>query len=233
MGAVWPAGGVLEVGGKTIHVMYAWDFMQLPFRVELEDFQVERDEGSMNVAGWTSKVVFHDDLRGLTQRASIWMNHPAWFNGYKFSQASWNPNDLKYTALQVKKDPLIETYVTWTGAILIVGGIALMFWGRGWLQKKTNGDGRRATGDGKTRTGEQRGGGCMKKLMTILVMLTVAGAAAFADDLDFTALKFLAVQKDGRKKPLDTVALETVEKLTGKNTFSIPRADGGWSRWTC
>jgi hypothetical protein len=62
------------------------------------------------------------------------MNHPAWFNGYKFSQASWNPNDLKYTALQVKKDPLWMTYVTWTGAVLIVGGIALMFWGRGWLQ---------------------------------------------------------------------------------------------------
>jgi hypothetical protein len=141
---------VLEAGGKTIHVIYAWDFMQLPFRVELEDFLVERDEGSMNVAGWTSKVMFHDDVRGLTQRASIWMNHPSWFSGYKFSQASWNPNDLKYTALQVKKDPAIVTYVTWTGAILIVGGIALMFWGRGWLQKKTKGDGRRAT-DGKTK----------------------------------------------------------------------------------
>ncbi len=64
----------------------------------------------------------------------------------------------------------------------------------------------------------------MKKLMTILVMLTVAGAAAFADDLDFTALKFLAVQKDGRKKPLDTVALETVEKLTGKKTFLDPES---------
>jgi hypothetical protein len=142
----------MDAGGKTIHVMYAWDFMQLPFRVELEDFLVERDEGSMNVAGWTSKVIFHDDLRGLTQRASIWMNHPAWFNGYKFSQASWNPNDLKYTALQVKKDPAIVTYVTWIGAILIVGGIALMFWGRGWLQKKTNGDGQRVAGDGKTKT---------------------------------------------------------------------------------
>ena len=41
----------LEAGGKTVNVMYAWDFMQLPFRVELEDFVVERDEGSMNVAG--------------------------------------------------------------------------------------------------------------------------------------------------------------------------------------
>ncbi len=58
----------------------------------------------------------------------------------------------------------------------------------------------------------------MKKLMTILVVLTLA-TTAFADDLDFTALRFLAVQKDGRKKPLDTVALETVEKLTGKKTF--------------
>jgi hypothetical protein len=134
---------VLVVGEKTVHVMYGWDVMPLPFSVELEDFVVERDEGSMNVAGWTSKVIFHDDVRGLTQRASIWMNHPAWFNGYKFSQASWNPNDLKYTALQVKKDPLVVTYVTWTGAVLIVGGIALMFWGRGWLQKKGTEEGGR------------------------------------------------------------------------------------------
>jgi cytochrome c-type biogenesis protein CcsB len=52
----------------------------------------------------------------------------------------------------------------------------------------------------------------------ILVMLSLA-TAAFADDLDFTALQFLAVQKDGRKKPLDTVALETIQKLTGKKTF--------------
>jgi hypothetical protein len=137
---------VLAVGGKTVHVMYGWDSMQLPFSVELEDFVVERDEGSMNVAGWTSKVIFHDDLRGLTQRASVWMNHPAWFNGYKFSQASWNPNDLKYTALQVKKDPLAVTYMTWTGAVLIVGGIALMFWGRGWLQR-TNRDEDASTTD--------------------------------------------------------------------------------------
>jgi cytochrome c biogenesis protein ResB len=133
----------LDVAGKTVHIMFGWDSMPLPFRVELEDFQVERDEGTMNVAGWTSKVIFHDDVRGLTQRASISMNHPAWFNGFKFSQASWNPDDLKYTVLQVKKDPSYVTYLTWVGAVLIVGGIALMFWGRGWLQKKGKDEGAR------------------------------------------------------------------------------------------
>jgi cytochrome c-type biogenesis protein CcsB len=61
----------------------------------------------------------------------------------------------------------------------------------------------------------------LKTLATILVVLMLA-TAAFADDLDFTALRFVAVQKNGRKKPLDTVALETVEKLTGRKTFLDP-----------
>src|SRR5579862_4719923 len=52
--------------------------------------------------------------------------------------------------------------------------------------------------------------------------MLVAATGVFADDMDFTALKFLAVQKDGRKKPLDTVALETVEKITGKKSFTDP-----------
>ncbi len=126
---------VMQVGGKTVHVIYSWDAMQVPFTVRLEDFIVERDEGSDNVAGWTSKVAFEDAERGITQRASIWMNHPAWFEGYKFSQASWNPNDLKYTALQVKKDPQFVTYLTWVGAVLIVGGTALMFYFRRWYDR--------------------------------------------------------------------------------------------------
>ena len=63
----------------------------------------------------------------------------------------------------------------------------------------------------------------MKKLMIILAVLMLA-SGAFADDLDFTTLRYLAVQKDGRKKPLDTVALETVKKLTGKNAFVDPES---------
>ena len=63
----------------------------------------------------------------------------------------------------------------------------------------------------------------MNRLTVFLVILVLA-TAAFADDLEFTALRFLAAQKDGRKKPLDTVALETVKKLTGKNVFVDPES---------
>ena len=130
---------VLHIGSATLHVMFGWDTMQVPFTVRLEQFEVQRDEGSMNVAGWISHVVFEDPERGITQKASVWMNHPAWFGGYKFSQASWNPNDLQYTALQVKKDPRFVTWLTWTGAALIVSGIMLMFYFRRWLQRKDEG----------------------------------------------------------------------------------------------
>ena len=56
-----------------------------------------------------------------------------------------------------------------------------------------------------------------------LALLLFAGALSVrADDLDFTALRYLTVYKDVRKKPLDTVALETVRKLTGRSTWTDP-----------
>jgi len=39
---------------------------------------------------------------------------------------------------------------------------------------------------------------------------------AVAQELDFSTMGMIAVQKDGRKKPLDTVANETVQRITGR-----------------
>lgn len=123
----------LMLAGKPLHLAFGWAMLELPFTVTLEDFVVERDEGTDRPAGWTSRVVFHDERRGLSQRADIWMNHPGWFAGYKFSQSSWNPNDLKYTVLQVKRDPRFVTWLTWAGAGLTIAGITLQFYGRRWI----------------------------------------------------------------------------------------------------
>jgi cytochrome c-type biogenesis protein CcsB len=58
--------------------------------------------------------------------------------------------------------------------------------------------------------------------MTTFVVLLATEGSVWAGGLDFTGLREVAVQKDGRKKPLDTVALETVQKLTGKRWFTDP-----------
>ena len=97
--------------------------------MQLEKFEVEHDEGSDNVAGWKAHVIF-EDATGKQEKAVISMNHPAQFNGFKFAQASWNPDDLNFTVLQVKKDPVFVTWLTWFGSGLIVLGTALLFYFR-------------------------------------------------------------------------------------------------------
>ncbi|HUI08553.1 MAG TPA: hypothetical protein VL486_16255, partial [Verrucomicrobiae bacterium] len=66
----------------------------------------------------------------------------------------------------------------------------------------------------KRRHGSGRWFRASQKRGYTILLIFLSSTAVFADDLDFSTLKYLAVQKDGRKKPLDTVAIETVEKLT-------------------
>jgi len=119
----------LHVGDRMMHLFLGNDTLVLPFTVQLEKFEVEHDEGSDNVAGWKAHVIF-EDATGKQEKAVISMNHPAQFNGFKFAQASWNPDDLNFTVLQVKKDPVFVTWLTWFGSGLIVLGTALLFYFR-------------------------------------------------------------------------------------------------------
>jgi len=61
----------------------------------------------------------------------------------------------------------------------------------------------------------------MKRVLMVLILL-VSAAFVSGQELDFSLLKTLAVQKDGRKKPLDTVANETVQRITGKTSVKDP-----------
>jgi len=103
--------------------------LQLPFWVKLDDFIVERNEGSESVAMWTSQITLIDPQAETAIQRSVWMNHPTWFKGWKLAQASWNPGDLKQSTLQLKREPWWVTALTWIGSLLVVSGIAVMFYG--------------------------------------------------------------------------------------------------------
>ncbi len=108
----------------------------LPFTVELLQFEVPRDPGTDNPADFRSTVRFSDPATGKTHEALIRMNQPAiyppesWrhFTGwtYKFSQAGWDPANLRQTTLQVLYDP--GWLLKWIGSLLMCLGIATMFY---------------------------------------------------------------------------------------------------------
>lgn len=126
----WGESTLIPNGSGTLMAAFGPRMMALPFRVGLEKFRVERNEGSDSVAMWTSQI----RLEGLhdgdpIQQRSVWMNHPTWYRGWKIAQASWNPGDLNQSTLQVKREPLWVTALTWSGSLLTVIGIGVMFYG--------------------------------------------------------------------------------------------------------
>lgn len=124
----WAEPTVIAENNREIYAAFSPKLLQIPFKVKLEDFIVDRNEGSESVAMWTSKIRIDDEITHTTQHRNVWMNHPTWYKGWKIAQASWNPGDLKQSTLQVKREPAWVTATTWLGSILVVLGIAVIFY---------------------------------------------------------------------------------------------------------
>jgi hypothetical protein len=133
----WLAFGwrtTLPLNPIKLEATYTWRWEKLPMFAELLDFEVERNEGTDEPASFKSTL----RLSGLseTQVASCWMNHPAnypdrWWRiwsglTYKISQASWNPENLNQSTVQILRDP--GWSLKWIGSLLICCGIFALFY---------------------------------------------------------------------------------------------------------
>ncbi|MDQ6861808.1 MAG: hypothetical protein M3032_11715 [Verrucomicrobiota bacterium] len=132
-----PAGWqiALDTQPAPIQVAYGWQQQPLPISLDLLDFEVQRNEGSDAPAGFKSTVRVMD-RQGQTATGQCWMNHPFSFPGeswrtwtgltFKMSQASWNPENLGQSTIQILRDP--GWLLKWIGSLLICGGIFMLFY---------------------------------------------------------------------------------------------------------
>jgi hypothetical protein len=143
-----PAGWQIAIptSPSPMMVAYGWKTVSLPIGLELLDFEVKRNEGSDSPAGFKStlRVVTAD---GQTATGSCWMNHPfsypgSWLNTWtgltcKISQASWNPENLGQSTVQILRDP--GWLLKWIGSLLVVIGVFMMFYLQPY-RKQTEGE---------------------------------------------------------------------------------------------
>ncbi len=132
-----PAGWQITVptSPNETQIAYGWKTIPLPIGLELLDFEVKRNEGSDSPAGFKSTVRV-STAEGDTATGSCWMNNPFSFPGawwrtwtgltYKMSQASWNPDNLGQSTVQILRDP--GWLLKWIGSLLIVAGVFMMFY---------------------------------------------------------------------------------------------------------
>src|SRR5438067_386737 len=143
-----PAGWQIAIptSPNPTMVAFGWKTISLPIGLELLDFEVKRNEGSDSPAGFKStlRIVTADSE---TATGSCWMNHPFSFPGnwwrtwtgltYKISQASWNPENLDQSTVQILRDP--GWLLKWIGSLLVVIGVFMMFYLQPY-RKQTEGD---------------------------------------------------------------------------------------------
>ncbi len=143
-----PAGWEITVptSPKETMIAYGWRIVALPIGLELLDFEVKRNEGSDSPAGFKSTLRVAT-AEGETAAGSCWMNNPFSFPGawwrtwtgltYKISQASWNPENLGQSTVQILRDP--GWLLKWIGSLLVVIGVFMMFYLQPY-RKQTEGE---------------------------------------------------------------------------------------------
>ncbi|RSK40374.1 cytochrome c biogenesis protein CcsA [Mangrovimonas spongiae] len=116
----------VNIAGLDIAVKYGSKTRELPFSIKLNDFIAERYPGTENsYSSYASEVTVLDKQEGDFDYR-IFMNHILDHRGYRFFQASFDP-DEKGTRLSVNHD-FWGTWITYIGyALLYLGLLAILF----------------------------------------------------------------------------------------------------------
>ncbi len=231
----------LKVGGLDIYLNYGSKEMELPFSIKLNDFIADKYPGTENnptpsYASFKSKVEVIDDES--SEPYEIFMNHVLDKEGYRFFQASFDP-DEKGTVLSVNHD-FWGTWITYIGYFLLYLGLMLILFDKGSRFGKLK--------EMLDKVKEK------KAALTLVAALFLSFSSGFAQNessednhahvtsnkarvdsmLQSSAVKSehaakfgkLVIQDaGGRMKPANTFASELLRKLSKKDSYEGLNAD--------
>ena len=224
-----------KVGGLDFSLRYGSKVYELPFRIKLNDFIAEKYPGTeKSYASFMSRVTVEDE-RPFDY--DIFMNHILDHKGYRFFQASFDP-DERGTVLSVNHD-FWGTWITYMGYFLLYMGLmGIMFFGKTRFKELTQGLDKlkkqkalasaimlfgvlSLNAQGKTENGDHnhQNTPSQQQLDSLLDASTVTKehAAKFGE---------LVIQDGGgRMKPLNTFSSELLRKLSFKDTYKGLNAD--------
>ena len=106
---------LITLGDLDFYLTYGSDEVEIPFSIRLNDFIAEKYPGTTNsYSSFMSKVTVESES---TFDYDIYMNNILTHKGYRFFQASFDP-DEKGTILSVNKD-FWGTFLTYSGYLLL------------------------------------------------------------------------------------------------------------------
>ncbi len=204
----------------------------LPFSIELKDFQLERYAGSMSPSSYASEVVVIDEANKVQMPYRIFMNNVLDYGGFRFFQSSYDQDELG-TILSVNRDPgKIPTYIGY--AMLTLGLLWSFFAKNGRFYKLSRylkaqnlifaaslvlsvfaiQTPLNATENNATQPMQDFPPITQESILDLIANLKQK-SAKHAEIFG----KLLVQDFGGRVKPMDTLAMEYVHKMTKKDNF--------------
>ncbi|MCK5442482.1 MAG: cytochrome c biogenesis protein ResB, partial [Maribacter sp.] len=205
-----------------LEISYGAKRIDLPFSVKLNDFQLERYDGSMSPSSYASVVTLIDEANDVNFDHRIFMNNVLDYGGYRFFQSSYD-QDERGTILSVNHD--------WWGTIITYLGYALMIIGFVWTL--FNPHSRYWDLMKKIRHLRER----RKALSVILIAFATSLISAQQSPQNHThqenpyavsrehADKFaemMVLTYEGRYSPINTLAIDVMHKISRKDIITIP-----------
>lgn len=224
-----PEPETVEVGGLKISLAFGSKSYELPFSITLNDFIADKYPGTEKAySAFKSKVTVNDSEQDFFDY-EIFMNHVLDHQGYRFFQASFDP-DEKGTVLSVNHD-WWGTWITYIGYFLLyIGLMAILF------DRNTRfADLKRMLEKVKQKKNH------ILTLLFVLISLTGFGQqephslqkqqadsiikANKVSETHANLFGRLVIQDNGRMKPVNTFASELLRKVSGKDKFETMNAD--------
>jgi len=119
-----------------VTLLYTDEKIPLGFKIQLLKFNMPTFEGTQMPASYESLIRVTDQKTGDALEKKIWMNHPMSYGGYRISQSGYSQGmGATRSTLQLRADP--GSWLKWLGSILLIVGIAVMYFWEPDRRKKT------------------------------------------------------------------------------------------------
>lgn len=225
---MWVQRGIsrpVSVHGAPYEIRYGDRSTPLTFTLRLNDFRVVYYPGGRQPRSFESSITLADPATGETREQVVSMNHPVKFGGYTLYQSSYNESGgAALSVLSIARDP--GQPLVFAGYILTFVGMIVVLNNRLREQRLMHAATQRATraaGEPAGAHAPPRRPARAGQAVAVGLVLLAAHAACAADlprTLDVSPVRSMVVQSDGRWMPLDTVARDVVESVTGEPVYA-------------
>lgn len=164
-----PVPVFFQFAGLNYRISYGALPVYTPFFIALRDFQLDRYPGSDSPSSYASEVTVIDDSNGVQFDKRIFMNSVMDYNGYRFFQSSYDP-DEKGTRLSVNQD-FWGTNVSYLGYLLMSIGMVMTIFSKASRFSDLN---RKIKGIQKKKT----------TLYTLILLFSLGGSVMAQDTHD-------------------------------------------------